>query len=148
MLKLYTVSVSLPLPLPQTHKIKTPKPQTLTITGPTTLSGHLPFSGSKNSSLPLLAATLLCSNSSLLHNVPTNLTDTNAMLSILRSLGAEVEVDIGSGQILVNTDSVRSVEPCLEEMKKTRGGFFVIGPLLTRFGEAVVGLLEIGRAHV
>ncbi|KAK1583560.1 hypothetical protein Q3G72_025005 [Acer saccharum] len=64
------------------------------------------------------------------------------MLSILRSLGAKVEVDIGSGQILVNTDSVRSVEPCLEEMKKTRGGFFVIGPLLTRFGEAVAGLPE------
>ncbi|KAK0599424.1 hypothetical protein LWI29_005161 [Acer saccharum] len=94
MLKLYTVSVS--LPLPQTHKIKTPKPHTLTITGPTTLSGHLPISGSKNSSLPLLAATLLCSNSSLLHSVPTNLTDTNAMLSILRSLGAKVEVDIGN----------------------------------------------------
>ncbi|TXG66748.1 hypothetical protein EZV62_008023 [Acer yangbiense] len=151
MLKLYTVSVSLPLPLPQTHKIKTPKPQTLTITGPTTLSGHLPISGSKNSSLPLLAATLLCSNSSLLHNVPTNLTDTNAMLSILRSLGAKVEVDIGSGQILVNTDSVRSVEPCLEEMTKTRGGFFVIGPLLTRFGEAVVGLpggCDIGERPV
>lgn len=136
------------IPTPENH---IPKPETLTIRGPTTLSGHVPISGSKNSSLSLLAATLLCSNSSLLHNVPTNLADTKSMVSILRSLGAEIEVNVGHNGVLVNSDCVGSVEPCLEEMKKIRGGFFVIGPLLARFGEAAVGLpggCDIGERPV
>ncbi|KAK9199052.1 hypothetical protein WN944_014239 [Citrus x changshan-huyou] len=146
------------LRLPQTQNPQIPtqttqirEAETLTITGPTQLSGHVPISGSKNSSLCLLAATLLCSNSCLLHNVPTGLSDTKAMLSILRSLGAKIEFNERNKEILVNTDGVGRVEPCLEEMRKIRGGFFVIGPLLARFGEAVVGLpggCDIGERPV
>ncbi|KAK9204129.1 hypothetical protein WN943_014387 [Citrus x changshan-huyou] len=146
------------LRLPQTQNPQIPtqttqirEAETLTITGPTQLSGHVPISGSKNSSLCLLAATLLCSNSCLLHNVPTGLSDTKAMLSILRSLGAKIEFNERNKEILVNTDGVGRAEPCLEEMRKIRGGFFVIGPLLARFGEAVVGLpggCDIGERPV
>ncbi|XP_024043464.1 uncharacterized protein LOC18046786 [Citrus clementina] len=146
------------LQLPQTQNPQIPtqttqirEAETLTITGPTQLSGHVPISGSKNSSLCLLAATLLCSNSCLLHNVPTGLSDTKAMLSILRSLGAKIEFNERNKEILVNTDGVGRAEPCLEEMRKIRGGFFVIGPLLARFGEAVVGLpggCDIGERPV
>ncbi|KAL9433179.1 hypothetical protein AB3S75_028071 [Citrus x aurantiifolia] len=146
------------LRLPQTQNPQIPtqttqirEAETLTITGPTQLSGHVPISGSKNSSLCLLAATLLCSNSCLLHNVPTGLSDTKAMVSIIRSLGAKIEFNERNKEILVNTDGVGRVEPCLEEMRKIRGGFFVIGPLLARFGEAVVGLpggCDIGERPV
>ncbi|KAI8557850.1 hypothetical protein RHMOL_Rhmol04G0043000 [Rhododendron molle] len=125
------------------HTLQTP-PKTLThqdpkliITGGATLSGHVPISGSKNSALPILAATLCCSGQTKLKNVP-NLFDTRSMLSILESLGAEVEVF--GGEVVVSTDGVRSVEPCEGEIGKIRGGFLVIGPLLGRFGEAVVGL--------
>ncbi|KAH9723024.1 EPSP synthase domain-containing protein [Citrus sinensis] len=133
----------------QTTQIR--EAETLTITGPTQLSGHVPISGSKNSSLCLLAATLLCSNSCLLHNVPTGLSDTKTMLSILRLLGAKIEFNERNKEILVNTDGVGRAEPCLGEMRKIRGGFFVIGPLLARFGEAVVGLpggCDIGERPV
>lgn len=83
--------------------------------------------------------------------MPTGLSDTKAMLSILRSLGAKIEFNERNKEILVNTDGVGRAEPCLEEMRKIRGGFFVIGPLLARFGEAVVGLpggCDIGERPV
>lgn len=71
------------------------------------------------------------------------------MASILRSLGADVEAC--DGEMLVNADGVGSVEPCSAEMGKIRGGFFVLGPLLARFGEAVVafpGGCDIGARPV
>ncbi|KAJ9671462.1 hypothetical protein PVL29_025258 [Vitis rotundifolia] len=108
-----------------------------TITGGCKLSGHVPISGSKNSALSILAATLCCSGTSKLHGVP-NLSDTRTMASILRSLGAEIEAC--NGEMWINADGVGSVEPCPEDIGKIRGGFFVIGPLLARFGEAVVAL--------
>ncbi|KAK6934155.1 Enolpyruvate transferase domain, partial [Dillenia turbinata] len=114
----------------------TPEPK-LVITGGSTLSGHVGISGSKNSTLAILASTLCCSGTCKLNNVP-NVSDTQKMCSILSSLGAEIEVY--NGDIVVNTDGVGSVEPCLDEMKEIRGGFFVMGPLLARFGEAIVGL--------
>ncbi|KAM7252226.1 hypothetical protein ACFE04_024109 [Oxalis oulophora] len=132
-------------PESQTHHHNDPK---LIINGPSTLSGHVNISGSKNSSLSLLAATLCCSvGSTNLHNVPVSLSDIDTMLAILTSLGAKVEVFNGGGDpkeeevmVVVNCEHIVSVEPCLESLRKIRGGFFVIGPLLGRFGEAVVGL--------
>ncbi|KAL7218359.1 hypothetical protein ACSBR2_011598 [Camellia fascicularis] len=121
-------------PPPKTITLQTPN---FTISGSSTLSGHVPISGSKNSALPILAATLCCSGTSNLRNVP-DLSDTRTMCSVLGSLGAEIE-DLG-GELVVNTDGVRSVEPCEDEIGKIRGGFFVVGPLMARFGEAVVGL--------
>ncbi|CAL2253781.1 unnamed protein product [Prunus armeniaca] len=117
-------------------RIQTPYPK-LIITGPSKLSGHVPISGSKNSALPILAATLCCSGTSKIHNVP-NLFDTRTMASVLASLGAKVEVF--NNEMLVNTDGVDSVEPNSDEICKIRGGFFVIGPLVARFREAVVAL--------
>ncbi|CAB4277357.1 unnamed protein product [Prunus armeniaca] len=117
-------------------RIQTPYPK-LIITGPSKLSGHVPISGSKNSALPILAATLCCSGTSKIHNVP-NLFDTRTMASVLASLGAKVEVF--NNEMLVNTDGVDSVEPNSDEICKIRGGFFVIGPLVARFSEAVVAL--------
>ncbi|KAG9446833.1 hypothetical protein H6P81_012961 [Aristolochia fimbriata] len=107
------------------------------ISGGRELSGHVHISGSKNSALAILAGTLCCYGTSVIHRVP-KISDVATMLSVLRSLGATVEVsDRG---VRINTDGVCSVEPCSESMLKIRAGFFVIGPLLARFGEAVVSL--------
>ncbi|KAA8526764.1 hypothetical protein F0562_009007 [Nyssa sinensis] len=141
--KSYTHSLENPpnflshLHTPQTHvKTLTLDPK-LIINGGSKLSGRVPISGSKNSALSVLAATLCCSGTSKLRNVP-NLSDIRTMVSILGSLGAQI--DVFDGEMLVNTDGVRSVEPCPDEIGKIRGGFFVIGPLVARFGEAVVAL--------
>ncbi|KAL3508760.1 hypothetical protein ACH5RR_028161 [Cinchona calisaya] len=109
----------------------------LIINGGSKLSGHVNISGSKNSALSILAATLCCSGTSKLTNVPY-LSDTRTMASVLESLGAEVE--FCGNEFVVSTDGISSVEPDSDSVGKIRGGFFVIGPLVARFGEAIVGL--------
>ncbi|XP_042490447.1 UDP-N-acetylglucosamine 1-carboxyvinyltransferase-like isoform X1 [Macadamia integrifolia] len=109
----------------------------LILVGGSKLSGHVNISGSKNSALAILAGTLCCSKTSKLHNIP-DISDTREMFSILQSLGVRVEAS--NGEVTVDTDGIRSVEPCPESVRQTRGGFFVVGPLLARFGEAVVAL--------
>ncbi|KAL8032021.1 hypothetical protein ABFX02_13G066800 [Erythranthe guttata] len=139
-------SLNLPIPQhtkPQTNYHQKPPPlpadpdPKLMITGGAKLSGHVPISGSKNSALSVLAATLCCSGSSKLTNVP-NLSDTRTMASILGSLGAQIE--FSGNDVIVNSDRVGSVEPDAALVGDIRGGFFVVGPLLGRFGEAVVAL--------
>ncbi|XP_027127538.1 uncharacterized protein [Coffea arabica] len=123
-------------PLPPTSNSLTPEPK-LIITGGSKLSGHVNISGSKNSALSILAATICCSGTTKLTNVP-NVSDIRTMASVLESLGAEVE--FCRNEAVVNANSISSVEPDSNGVGKIRGGFFVIGPLLTRFGEAVVAL--------
>ncbi|OVA13282.1 Enolpyruvate transferase domain [Macleaya cordata] len=118
--------------------IQTPPPdKKLVIVGGSKLSGHVNISGSKNSALAILAGTLCCSGTSKLHNIP-NLSDITTMVSVLRSLGARIEVL--NGEITVDTDGLCSSEPCSDSVRKIRGGFFVLGPILARFGEAMVAL--------
>ena len=72
--------------------------QKLIVHGGTRLRGKVTISGSKNSSLPILAATLLTKDECVIHRVP-DLSDTNYMLQILRELGAEVERASGTMHI-------------------------------------------------
>ena len=100
------------------------------------LSGSIKISGSKNSALPILAATLLTRDPCVLHRVP-DLSDTNYMLQILMHLGAEVER--ASGNVTVKAEKVLSVAP-YEVVRKMRASVCVLGPLLGRCKEATVSL--------
>src|ERR1700746_3776739 len=100
------------------------------------LSGTIKISGSKNSALPILAATLLTREPCTLHRVP-DLSDTNYMLQILRHLGAEVER--ASGTVTVAAAKIDSVAP-YDVVRKMRASVCVIGPLLGRCKEATVSL--------
>ncbi|KAL5716084.1 hypothetical protein ACHQM5_017819 [Ranunculus cassubicifolius] len=109
----------------------------LVVNGGAKLSGHVNISGSKNSALAVLAGTLCCSGTSKLHNVP-NVSDIQTMFRVLRSLG--VKIEMCNNDVMIDTNGICSIEPCSEEIEKIRAGFFVAGPLLARFGEAVVSL--------
>lgn len=100
------------------------------------LEGTVYVSGSKNSSLPILAATLLTRDKCVIRRVP-DLSDTNYMVQILASLGAQVER--ASGMVTVEADSVKSVAP-YELVRKMRASVCVMGPLLARTGECQVSL--------
>ncbi|HXA09246.1 MAG TPA: UDP-N-acetylglucosamine 1-carboxyvinyltransferase [Chthoniobacterales bacterium] len=100
------------------------------------LSGSIKISGSKNSALPIIAATLLTSEPCVLRRVP-DLSDTNYMLQILMHLGAEVER--ASGTVTVKAEKVNSVAP-YEVVRKMRASVCVLGPLLGRCKEATVSL--------
>src|ERR1700731_2135574 len=100
------------------------------------LSGSIKISGSKNSALPILAATLLTREPCILHRVP-DLSDTNYMLQILTHLGAQVER--ASGTVNVDAVNVASVAP-YDVVRKMRASVCVIGPLLGRCKEATVSM--------
>jgi UDP-N-acetylglucosamine 1-carboxyvinyltransferase len=100
------------------------------------LSGSIKISGSKNSALPILAATLLTREPCTLHRVP-DLSDTHYMLQILTHLGAQVER--ASGTVTVTAEKIESVAP-YDVVRKMRASVCVIGPLLGRCNEATVSL--------
>src|ERR1044071_3150387 len=100
------------------------------------LSGSIKVSGSKNSSLPILAATLLTREPCIVHGVP-DLSDTHYMLQILTHLGAQVER--ASGTVSVTAEKIHSVAP-YGVVRKMRASVCVLGPSLGRCKEATVAL--------
>ena len=104
--------------------------------GGNSLAGSIKISGSKNSALPILAATLLTREPCTIYRVP-DLSDTHYMLQILTHLGAQVER--ASGIVTVTADKVQSVAP-YDVVRKMRASVGVLGPLLGRCKEATVSL--------
>ena len=100
------------------------------------LSGTVNISGSKNSALPILAATLLTKEECVIHHVP-DLSDVHYMLQILDHLGAAVER--ASGTVTVKAEKVTTEAP-YEVVRKMRASVCVLGPLLGREGEATVSM--------
>ena len=100
------------------------------------LSGSIKISGSKNSALPILAATLLTKEPCTIRRVP-DLSDTNYMLQILKHLGAEVER--ASGTVTIAAAKVDSIAP-YDVVRRMRASVCVIGPLLGRCKEATVSM--------
>jgi UDP-N-acetylglucosamine 1-carboxyvinyltransferase len=106
------------------------------IHGGHSLAGTVRISGSKNSALPILAATLLTHEPCVIHRVP-DLSDVHYMLQILTHLGAEVER--ASGIVSVKAEKVNTVAP-YDVVRKMRASVCVLGPLLGREREATVSL--------
>lgn len=100
------------------------------------LSGTVKISGSKNSALPILAATLLTKEQCVIHHVP-DLSDIHYMLQILASLGAEVER--ASGTVTIKAEKIKTEAP-YDVVRKMRASVCVLGPLLGREKEATVSL--------
>src|SRR5438045_298092 len=100
------------------------------------LSGSIKISGSKNSSLPILAATLLTREPCVVHGVP-DLSDTNYMLQILAHIGAQVDRAIGT--VTLTAEKFHCVAP-YDVVRKMRASVCVLGPLLGRCKEATVAL--------
>ncbi len=98
------------------------------------LRGEVVASGSKNSSLALIAAALLAPAETVIENVPW-LRDVDAMLEILRAMGARADWESeGSHTVRIDASSVHTPEAPYELVRKMRASFMVLGPLLGRFG--------------
>ncbi len=120
----------------ETRKNKT-LPLHLEVQGETELSGFLKVSGAKNSSLALMAATLLTKEKVVIENVP-NLTDIDVMSNILSILGAKLTK--GSKFLEIDASDIFNAELPRQLVNSLRASFFCIGPLLTRLGEAKIPL--------
>lgn len=108
----------------------------LLVRGGRHLQGTVHISGSKNASLPILAATLLTGETCIIRRVP-DVSDTNYMIQILAALGAEVERS--SGTVRITAADVSHDAP-YEIVRKMRASICVMGPLLARLHKASVSL--------
>jgi UDP-N-acetylglucosamine 1-carboxyvinyltransferase len=108
----------------------------LIITGGKPLSGEIYISGSKNSALPILAATLLCEEPVVLGNLP-HLHDITTMIELLGCMGVNVVVD-EKMRVEVDAGQVQAFTAPYELVKTMRASILVLGPMLGRFGRAQV----------
>ena len=107
------------------------------INGGKTLSGEVKISGAKNAVLPIMSATLLCPGKFTIHNVP-DLRDTRTMMQLLEITGAKTEFNNGS--INIDSTNVNNPEAPYDLVKTMRASFYVLGPLISRFGKVQVSL--------
>ncbi len=103
------------------------------IEGGKKLEGTIKISGSKNSSLPIIAATLLSAGKTTLYNVP-NIQDTQMMFKILETLGAKIEKK--NGKIKIDTSKIEKFEIPPDLMHKMRSSVILAGALLGRYHKA------------
>ncbi|URA10231.1 UDP-N-acetylglucosamine 1-carboxyvinyltransferase [Thermospira aquatica] len=100
------------------------------------LQGTVSISGAKNSSLPLMAASLLTAEPVILHNVPY-LMDIRTMVSLLTQLGKSISY-LDPHTIKIEEKSAEPYEAPYDIVRKMRASIAVLGPLLGRRGKARV----------
>ena len=109
----------------------------LMIRGGKPLYGEVNISGMKNSALPVIFGTIAANDICTISNVP-DVSDIALALETLRTIGAKVRF-VNADTVLVDTRGVVMKSPPLEFVGKMRGSTYLIGAMLGRFGEAVVG---------
>jgi UDP-N-acetylglucosamine 1-carboxyvinyltransferase len=110
----------------------------IVVRGGARLRGDVAVSGSKNSTLALMAGALLASGETRLRNVP-RLRDVDTMLEILRALGVRADWDPEDPHaVRIDASSIGSPEAPYDLVRKMRASFLVLGPLLARCGSARV----------
>lgn len=104
------------------------------IEGGKRLEGTVKISGSKNSSLPIIAATILNAGKTILYDVP-NIQDTQMMFKILEILGAKVEKK--NGKVKIDTSKIEKFEIPPDLMHKMRSSVILAGALIGKYNKAI-----------
>jgi UDP-N-acetylglucosamine 1-carboxyvinyltransferase len=112
------------------------KMEKFVIEGGVPLSGTMKPAGNKNGALPILASALLTEDEVVVRNVP-KIRDVDAMLSILEAIGVEVSWR-GANEVALCASDVHEVEIERDLAEMIRASFLLAGPLLARFGRAVM----------
>tara|TARA_Y100000590_G_scaffold45080_1_gene47894 strand:+ start:896 stop:2155 length:1260 start_codon:yes stop_codon:yes gene_type:complete len=111
----------------------------LEIKGGKKISGTITISGSKNSTLPILASTILTNKKIIIKNIPL-VKDVKTMVELLNILGSKVKLDYKRKIIkIINKKSLKTFAPYYL-LKTMRAGVLVLGPLLAKYGIAKVSL--------
>jgi UDP-N-acetylglucosamine 1-carboxyvinyltransferase len=109
----------------------------LEVFGSTRLKGQIKISGSKNASLPILAATLLSDKNISLNNLP-KVKDIETMILLLKSLGSIIKIN--KKKAIIRNSKQKKTFAAYSLVKTMRAGILVLGPLLAKFGNAKVSL--------
>ena len=111
--------------------------QKLEVFGANKLKGQIKISGSKNASLPILAATLLSKEKIYLNNLP-KVEDIKTMITLLQSLGSIIKLK--KKKLVIDNSRQFKKFASYNLVKTMRAGILVLGPLLSKFGNAKVSL--------
>ena len=103
------------------------------------LEGRVRVSGSKNSVLPIIAATLLTDQVCTIHDVPA-LTDVVVMQNIIEDFGGTTNWDAGKETLKICVRDIKKPEASYELCAKMRASFLAAGPVLARTGEVKMSL--------
>ena len=113
--------------------------QKLEIKGGRRISGTIAISGSKNATLPILAATILTNKKILIKNIPI-VRDVETMAMLLKSIGSSIDLNKSKKKIeIINKNKLRTFAS-YNLLKTMRAGVLVLGPLLAKYGTAKVSL--------
>jgi UDP-N-acetylglucosamine 1-carboxyvinyltransferase len=108
------------------------------IEGPVQLSGSVSINGSKNASLPIMAATILAAGKSTLKAVP-NLSDISVCTELLSQLGCRVTRN-PNGDLCIDSTVVDNPVGDYEIVRRMRASICILGPLIARCGRAEVSM--------
>jgi len=108
------------------------------IEGPVRLSGTVRINGSKNASLPIMAATILAAGKSIIKAVP-HLSDISVCSELLGQLGCKLNRE-PNGDLCIDTTVVDNPVGDYEIVRKMRASICILGPLLARCGRAEVSM--------
>lgn len=108
----------------------------LVIEGGRKLKGAVEASGAKNSALPIMAATLLTDQKSVIHNVPTGLRDISTMIKIMRSLGVRVQAQ--GTTVIVEPNGYKGTTALYKYVSTMRASICLLGPILARHRRAKI----------
>lgn len=109
----------------------------LVIEGNHYLKGEVEISGAKNAVLPIMAAALLVDGETKINRVP-DLRDTRTFANLLEMLGAQIQ--FSNNEMIIDAASVDKPIAPYDLVNKMRASFYVLGPLVARFGKAIVSL--------
>ena len=109
----------------------------LLIDGNHQLKGEVQISGAKNAVLPIMAAALLVEGETKINRVP-DLRDTRTFVHLLEILGAQIQ--FADNKMMIDATSVDKPFAPYDLVNKMRASFYVLGPLVARFGKAIVSL--------
>ena len=109
------------------------------IEGPSRIRGEVKISGSKNSSLPILAATLLFNQPVVLKNLP-KVKDINTMISLLRSLGSKIILSKDRSVARIHNKRKLKTFASYSLVKTMRGSILVLGPLIAKYCKSKISL--------
>ena len=109
------------------------------IEGPCRIKGKVSISGSKNASLPILAATLLFDKPVIIKNLP-RVKDINTMLNLLKSLGSKIELSNDKKTAKISNKKNMKTFASYSLVKTMRGSILVLGPLIAKFHKSKTSL--------
>ena len=108
------------------------------INGPSKIKGTIKLSGSKNASLPILAATILFDEPVEIKNLP-NVKDVSTMLDLIKSLGFSVKKNKFKNSVIIKKKNIKTFAS-YSLVKTMRAGILVLGPLLSKYKKAITSL--------